>query len=76
MAKFINPTPKTTAAQRRDLTNQIRAFRSVEEFRAALTSEMLAYLGCSERSSSHEIELGIIEMCRVYNQELYKTIKK
>ena len=76
MAKFINPPSKLTAAQRRDLTNQIRSFRSVDEFRAAMTGEMLAYLGCNERSSSHEIELGIVEMCRVYNQELYKTIKK
>ena len=76
MAKFINPKPQLTAAQRRDLTNQIRSFRSVDEFRAALTGEMLTYLGCNERSSSREIEVGIVEMCRVYNQELYKTIKK
>ena len=76
MAKFINPKPLTTADQRRVLTNQIRAFRSVDEFRAALTGEMLMYLGCTEKSSPHEIELGMVEMCRCYNLELYKQLKK
>ena len=76
MAKIFNPTPKTTADQRRALTEQIRAFRSVDEFRAALTGEMLTYLGCTEKSSPHEIELGMVEMCRCYNQPLYQQLKK
>ena len=76
MAKFVNPKPLTTADQRRALTEQIRAFRSVDEFRSALTGEMLTYLGCTEKSSQHEIELGMVEMCRCYNKPLYQQLKK
>lgn len=72
MAKQTYPLQKLTAAVRHELTNQIRSFNSISEFWAALTPEMLTYLGCTEKSSQNERERGILEMCRVYNQKLIK----
>lgn len=60
----------------RKLTEQIRSFNTVGDFKAALTTEMLTYIGCDQSSSMSEIMLGMVEMCRVYNHELYEKIKK